>query len=146
MNCDERQLAISMMIDNECAEEELQGLFAHLGACPSCRQFYRESMNLRTRLHRQCVPSVPASVDAHVLSHIRDRKILRMPSWLTSRILIPAPLAAAALILIILGTFAFLKQRATHPSSFAEHEIVYVTTLPVVEVEGIMPNSSLHIQ
>jgi anti-sigma factor RsiW len=141
MNCDERQLAISMMIDNECPIAELQGLFTHLGECPRCLQFHSESMEIRTRLHRERVPSVSSSVDARILAHARGRTILRMPAWMTSRIAIPAPLAAAALVLIILGTFSLLSQRPTQSPSLAEREIVYVTTLPVVEIEGIVPNA-----
>jgi anti-sigma factor RsiW len=145
MNCEERQLAISMMIDNECPEEELQGLFVHLGTCSPCRRFYRESMDLRTRLHQDCIPSVSSSVDARVLSQARGRNILQLPSWLTVRVSIPAPLAAAALILIILGSFAFVKQHGLQSASLADREIVYVTTLPVVEVQGAMLSGSPHI-
>lgn len=136
MNCEQRQLSISMMIDNESPDEDLQGLFEHLGSCAPCRQFYREAMDLRTRLHREGIPSVSASVDHRILSHARRQNVLHLPSWLTSRVSIPAPLAAAALLLIILGSFVFLTQRQMGSDAIAEREIVYVTTLPVVEVHG----------
>jgi predicted anti-sigma-YlaC factor YlaD len=143
MNCEERQLAISTMIDNECPEAELQEVFTHLSTCASCRRFYREAMELRTRLHRERMPAVSSSLDARVLGHAQEPKILQLPLWLTSRVAVPAPLAAAALLLIILGTFSLLTQRPMSNSSLAQQEVVYVPTLPTVEVEGIIPNAFL---
>jgi hypothetical protein len=141
MKCEDRQIAISMMIDNECPEDMLPGLFAHLGGCSSCLQFYRETIDLRTRLHRERVPAVRLSLDARVLSQVIKRKIIRIPGWVTSRVTVPVPLAAAALVVLVLGVWSLIGHRAIDMPP-ADREIVYVTTLPAVEVEGTLPGTS----
>jgi anti-sigma factor RsiW len=139
MECEDFEERVSALIDDECPEAELAGVFAHLGTCPSCLRFYRESMALRARLGRERIPAVRRSVDARILTHVIGRKIIRVPGWVRSRVPVPVPLAAAAVLLVLLGAWSILARIPAGGRAATDTEIVYVTTLPVVEVEAPAP-------
>jgi len=141
MKCEKYEVLISALIDNECPDNDLPGVFAHLGACPSCLRFYSASISLRAELRQERIPAVRLSVDARVLTHVIRKKITHLPGWLSSRVPVPVPLAAAALIVVLLGAWSLLTYGPAGTQAVPETEIVYVTTLPVVEVEAPAPGS-----
>ena len=56
------QEQISQFIDNELAEHDAPDLFAHLSACKVCREFLKESLQLRSRMTHSVGPTSPQSL------------------------------------------------------------------------------------
>ncbi|HAL55127.1 MAG TPA: hypothetical protein DCP63_01290 [Bacteroidetes bacterium] len=51
MKCEEHELRISKLADNELADHVTPELFTHLAGCSDCRTFFRFTLRLRFDLH-----------------------------------------------------------------------------------------------
>jgi anti-sigma factor RsiW len=129
---------ISALIDHELGDEEMGVLFAHLSICRTCRHSLQTVLDLRSDLAQQIPPMAPKELDEKVLQsdgrstrYAGDRKPMRLVVW-KRRISMPVPIAATIMIILIAGSVAL-------SSLWSKTQTVYVTALPVVEVQGYMP-------
>ena len=139
MTCSEHQTNVSRLLDNELPEESQTQTFAHLASCTSCRDFFGASRFIRQ--HLEVMPDFPDEIGAPVLkaepkstahpmaTHRGPRK-----SLLARRIMIPLP-AAAAILLVLAASIVFSID-AYDASARAEEQVIYVPTLPGIEVEA----------
>jgi len=141
MTCDAYQEQVSAMIDNELGDEESCVLFAHLSSCPACRGSLRTSLALRSDFNAQAPLMAPAELDDKVLNRVRsankflgDRKPVPMRLW-KGRVSVPLPVLTMLTLLLILSSITLYSVGTKPP----QVQTVYVTTLPVVEVQGYFP-------
>ena len=59
MNCEEYGLRVSRLLDNTLEKSSLPDVFAHLGVCDQCRQFFQSALEIRRTLHE--APPLPMS-------------------------------------------------------------------------------------
>lgn len=142
MTCDEYQEQTSAMIDRELGDNESGVLFAHLSGCAHCRGSLRSALELRSDLSEQTPLLAPANLDDKVLRSVhatnknfRDRKPIPMRLW-KGRVSVPLPVLTMLTLLLILSSIT-LYSFGTKPQPQAQ--TVYVTTFPVVEVQGYFP-------
>jgi predicted anti-sigma-YlaC factor YlaD len=106
------QEQISQLIDNELPGKESPGLFAHLSTCSDCREFFSESMQLRSKLSSAPVPSSTTNVEHNPWSssHIRRDQGRRSPLQLNSRRAVAKrqlPAIALMLFMFVVGGLLF---------------------------------------
>jgi anti-sigma factor RsiW len=153
MNCTLYHEDVSRYIDRELDEGRIAVLFAHLAGCTGCREFLGSMMELRSTLHRIPPPGVPATLDRRIESIRPGRRksapavLDRVYSWWNRRLLVPVPaLAGTALLLLTAALVSFSlwqdARRATAPGL----QVMYIMSLPTVEVEGIAPAQTPSIQ
>jgi predicted anti-sigma-YlaC factor YlaD len=135
MNCGDYRLSVSALVDNECQGEDIQKTFAHLAACAECRDFYEHVIALKRRFHAVESEFPTKMLDRRVLV-ATGSKVFHLPYWAKKRISLPAPLAWAALLLVLMGAGAVVARLSPSGIPVSEPGVVYVTTLPVVEVEA----------
>jgi len=154
MECTNVQEQLSAFIDGEADAASEPMLFAHLTECLGCRDFFRDAQAMHAEVHRARPLRAPANLDRRVLgteaSHLLARRMPR-ESFLRAiraRVSVPMPVAAAVIILLT-ATLAFLFRgpgRGLFVSPAPIREVVYVMTLPAVEVEATVPaaHSAIH--
>jgi anti-sigma factor RsiW len=138
MTCEQYEEQVSALIDHELNDEETQVLFVHLSTCRACRHSLQSVLELRSGLSEEVAPMAPKELDQKVLNvmsiakHLKgDRKPARGYVW-TRRISIPVPIAAAIATILIAGSIAV-------SALVRNTQTVYITTFPVVEVQGYTP-------
>jgi anti-sigma factor RsiW len=112
MNCDDHQENASRFMDGELEASEQAGLFAHLSSCPECRSFLATSVRAR-EVMRKSPASLPEGIDDELFERLSNHPLLRPaihdrpPSFWHREIILSYPLAAAALILVVLASLLF---------------------------------------
>jgi anti-sigma factor RsiW len=146
MNCEQYQEYVSQFIDGELEEGRESELFHHLSTCASCQEFLKSTMQLRSELWktqavplpgqlREKNPSFPVSDHAHVRS-----KSQRFAWMRHSRSISLLTAGFAVLLTIILSITCTTLWYQAHAVS--NETVVFVPTLPSVEVHGHIPSSS----
>jgi predicted anti-sigma-YlaC factor YlaD len=146
MNCEQYQENISQFIDGEleCASET--SLFQHLSTCDECCRFLKETMNLRSELLNKQTVTVPERLKNNILAKIVTPSITFWPKnhnfeWLRQGRMISLRIVGFALVIAILASIAFTS--LWYRSNIVSNEtVVYMPTLPTVEVRGYIPSSS----
>jgi len=152
--CEGYQEKVSRLIDNELGERESPSLFEHLGLCEECRRFLQTNLRIRSGMQEHGPLLAPVHLDQKVLgTTLTTRGLvpgrLAIPSGLWKRrVSLPASLAAAVVVLLMLGSIVlsslWFGTQKTQPE--LQTQTVYVTTFPVVEVQGYYPQSKTTIQ
>lgn len=146
MTCDDHQEKVSQFLDNELPVDEERQLFRHLGGCDSCRGFLATVVQTRHML--LCARPVRSDerVDRALERRLRTGETF-MPEhparrlW-GERISLRLPVAAVlAALLIAASMFVGTTITPAHQPISAER-VVYVTTLPTVDVVGHRPSES----
>jgi predicted anti-sigma-YlaC factor YlaD len=146
MNCEQYQEQISQFIDSELESVNEPRLFHHLSACDECRGFLKETMSLRSELLNTQSPTVPEQLKRNILAKIVTASISFRPKshsfeWLRQSRMISLRIVGLALVITILASVALTS--LWYRSNIVTNEtVVYVPTLPVVEVRGYIPFSS----
>ena len=154
MNCERYQEFVSQFADGELQGAGESEMFAHLRGCATCRAFFRTAMQVRLSVVRDTSTVVPESLDSRV-NLIDDRSPARQPAALlrwkelfTRRLLVPAPVFAAAIILLVVSLGAFVATLTIRSEERAQMAsgANYIMLLPEVEVRGIYqaPSQNIH--
>jgi len=138
MDCRTWEERTSALVDYEVSDQEASFIFAHLAECASCRRFHRNVLLIQRDLVQspESFPTMPEHKadgpqrDATGLSAVPTRMghaaAIRVPRRLA--------LSAAALIMILAGSTATLLFQG--PLGSASERIIFVGSLPTVEVEA----------
>ena len=153
MNCTVYHEEVSRYIDRELDEGRLAPLFAHLAGCEHCRGFLGSMMELRSTLHGLPAPAVPATLDRRIRSIRPGRRrpvrdlFDRISSWWNLRLSVPVPaLAGTAVLLLSAALVSFSLWQSAHRTPAPELQVMYIMSLPTVEVEGFAPAQTPSIQ
>ncbi len=153
MNCTVYHEEVSLYIDRELDEGRIVSLFAHLAGCKNCRGFLGSMMELRSALHRLPAPAVPATLDTRIRRIRPGRRnpvpvvFDRMISWWNRRLSISVPaLAGTALLLLTAALVSFSLWQSARRTPAPELQVMYIMSLPTVEVEGFAPAQTPSIQ
>ena len=144
MSCEQFEEQVSAYVDHELRDDEAGALFIHLGGCASCRKAMTGALDLRSGLRDQAPPLAPKELDEKVLSIVRRRQF-----WISNRqaasatvwqrrISMRIPVAAAAMIILLFGSF-FASILWVGPSESADNpkvQTVFLTAVPTVEVRA----------
>ncbi len=142
MKCVEIQTQLDLLLDGELPRESEEAVFGHLAGCKECRTYVSVLSQARVAMKaEQC--DVPRSMDKKVLSLMNGHSIgIVRPLW-RSRIPVPIPLLAAALLcLVALTVFVLIdrteegKQQTVTGNLVQAERIEYLYVLPAVEVVG----------
>jgi len=141
MNCNDVQIEISAYADGELSGSDARVMFAHLSACAECQAFLTDTLRLRAEL-RTWEVRIPAPTPGQKRAALRRREatggVIRR---LISRRLEMPFAAAAGIALVLLGVSLFSVSlwlggsaaRAKNP------EVVYMLSMPAVEVRAVKP-------
>ena len=153
MNCTGYHEDVSRYIDRELDEGRIAPLFAHLAGCENCRGFLGSMMALRSTLHRLPAPGVPATLDRRIRSirpgRRRSARVLfdRISFWWNLRLPVPVPvLAGTAALLLSAALVSFSLWQSARRTPAPELQVMYIMSLPTVEVEGFAPAQPPPIQ
>ena len=146
MNCEQYQEYVSQFIDSELNNAGESSLFHHLSSCDNCRGFLKETLSLRSDLLNKGATIVPEPLNRKILANIITTSSLRRPARLTvdwikqGRMM---SLRAVGFILAFTVLTSAVFTSLVYQSYFASKEtVVYVPTLPTVEVRGYIATSS----
>ena len=142
MKCVEIQTQLDMLLDGELPNESEEAVFGHLAGCKECRTYVSILTQARVAMRKE-VSEVPRGLDDKVLSlSNRLSAASELPFW-RSRVPVPIPLLAAALLcLVALTVFALIdKSKSGEPQAVTGNlvqaeRIEYLYVLPAVEVVG----------
>lgn len=138
MDCRAWEERTSALVDYEVSDQEASSVFAHLAECASCRRFHRNVLLIQRDLVQspEAFPTAPerevdeVQQDATGLypapTRMGHATVIRMPRRLV--------LSAAALIMLLAGSTAALLIQG--PVRSASERIIFVGSLPTVEVEA----------
>jgi anti-sigma factor RsiW len=153
MNCAAYHEDVSRYIDRELDEGRIALLFVHLGGCAGCRDFLSSIMELRSALHRLPAPSAPATLDRRIHAIRPGRQRLTpllidlVHGWWNRRLLIPVPaLAGTALLLLSAALVSFSLWQSARHLAVPKLQVMYIMSLPTVDVEGFAPAQHPPIQ
>jgi len=112
MNCDEFQENASRFMDGKLEAGDQARLFAHLSSCTDCRSFLASSVRVREVI-RKDPATLPAGIDEELFERLSGHHVLRavgqnrpQPFW-RREVMLSFPLAAAALLLVVLASMLF---------------------------------------
>lgn len=133
MSCNEYQEQVSQYIDGELGDERSGTLFKHVGTCAECRSFMRSTLVLRSKIH-----------DETLMEREMQEEIVRTksagsaikPALLGRRISLSPAVAASVLMLVIMITALVVGSGGNQKPIESSGEVVYVTSLPTIEVQG----------
>lgn len=145
--CEQYEETMSAYIDAQADDTAGAELFAHMGTCPTCRQTFATMSAIRPRLAAAAVPEIPVRLDRRIrrLHAAPAARVSRLREVWTRRLTIPAPAFALALLIVsmtILATALWLRGR---PAPAAEQQVMYIMSMPAVEVEGVPGRTDTHI-
>ncbi len=109
MNCDDFQEHASRFIDGMLNASDQAALFEHLSDCSGCRSFLSSSVRVREVIEHDHV-DVPTELDEKIFERLSGRPNLfpaaqdRKRSLWRREVVLSFPLAAAALLLVILAS------------------------------------------
>lgn len=160
--CATFEITISAYLDGESTEQEKQGVFLHLAECGDCRSFLESLVNMKVDSARERKAVLSPALDAQILRISRQAQPAKAVTSFQPRAgkldalallrrlretKIPLSFAAAALIILMAGTFA-LSSYWMHSQLGAEtpkERDVYIHMLPAVEVEPhVVRQQGLH--
>ena len=101
MKCDAIAELACLFVDGELDVDGQSTLFGHLGECVECRSFLQGLLRIREIQHREQVV-FPSEIDRGVLDAVSTQRPVRVISLWRKSISLPVPVAAAALLLIVL--------------------------------------------
>ncbi len=137
MTCNDYQEQISAYVDSELEPAGETALFAHLGICPTCRGFLKDTVQLRVDLRSQVSVAQPAALDRRVSrSMIRLGMQTQREMWTTTagafahRVSVRVAGIAVALAILSSVILTSLWYRA-EPSNAT---VVYMPALSAVQV------------
>jgi len=143
--CEGYQLAASYYVDGELKPSERADLFSHMAKCERCAWFLEQAIRIRLALatgqqHQPAKEIIPLLMHAPDEPAIRSVQRKIMPALMQRltwsahrrRISIPLPIAAATIIILIVGSLAL-------SSLWSKTQTIYVTTFPAVEVRPYTP-------
>jgi anti-sigma factor RsiW len=134
MTCREIQTALSAYIDGELPEEAAAGMFAHLSTCTACREFLTDVLRVRAALHLPSVLTPNLPVDR---GHVPRGPLRRL---VAQRLEIPfAAAAGIALVLLSISLLSLSLWLHAPPERPPQREVVYMLSLPPVEVHAVKP-------
>jgi anti-sigma factor RsiW len=153
MNCTVYHEDMSRYIDRDLDEGRTASLFGHLAGCEQCRAFLGSLMELRSALHRLPPPGVPATLDRRIRNIRPGRRrsvpVLfdRISYWWNRRLPVPVPaLAGTALFLLTAALVSFALWQSARRTPAPELQVMYIMSLPTVDVEGFAPAQTPSIQ
>jgi len=131
MGHEKMEEVVSAFMDGQIDVEAETLLFAHLGSCAECREFFKGSLTLQKDIG-QTRPSVSPSLKPAQLSP------LRLQIWRKS---VPFPIAALIAMVALVSTIALgtLWLRPNDESAKSKQEVVYIQRLPAIQVVGFYP-------
>lgn len=146
--CEQYEETMSAYIDGQADDTAGAELFAHMGTCPACRQTFAAMGSIRPRLAAAATPEVPLRLDRRIrrLHAAPAARVSRLREIWTRRLTIPAPAFALALLIIsmtLLASAVWLKGR---PVPAEEQQVMYIMSMPAVEVEGVPGRTDTHRQ
>lgn len=146
--CEQYEETMSAYIDGQADDAAGAELFAHMGTCPACRQTFAAMGSIRPRLAAAATPEVPLRLDRRIrrLHAAPAARVSRLREIWTRRLTIPAPAFALALLIIsmtLLASAVWLKGR---PVPAEEQQVMYIMSMPAVEVEGVPGRTDTHRQ
>ena len=146
--CERYEEALSAYIDGALSDTAGAELFAHLGACASCRRSFAAMSLIRTRLAAAPAPEVPERLDRRIrrLHAAPAARVSRLRTVWTQRFTIPAPAFALALLIASITILASVLWLKTTPATGGEQQVMYIMSMPAVEVEGVPDHSSSRVQ
>ena len=110
MNCEEAELLLESLHDDNLEPRLKTRVERHLADCPSCGGIMKGLQNMRGVIRKGFIPPPSASLDRIVMREIRRAGALRRPQKTTwwqrmfgGSVKIPKPAFAAALIMIAVG-------------------------------------------
>ena len=139
-------------------------LFAHLSSCADCRSFLASSVAVREVISKDSV-ALPAGIDEAIFEQLSSRLVHGAasrhhpePIW-RRHVVLSFPLAAAALLLVVLASmlfsFLFLKSNEGGPAfetvfgkvqaAAGRQTIVVVYQLPEEEVVTLPPSKMFEV-
>jgi anti-sigma factor RsiW len=139
---------MSAYVDGELDDAAGAGLFAHLGACASCRRSFASLSTIRQHFASAPVPDVPERLDRRIrgLHAAPAARVSRLRTIWSQRLTIPAPAFALVLLIASVTILASLLWLKTTPAPAGEQQVMYIMSMPAVEVEGVPDHSSSHVQ
>ncbi|MBI3110773.1 MAG: zf-HC2 domain-containing protein [Ignavibacteriales bacterium] len=118
MTCEQYQMQIAQLFDNELRGEESSTVFAHLGACSECRDFFQASLQVRAELMNAETITAPDELDDRMRGAgliPTEQTFSRKTSIWDLRIVFPLPTAASIALLLIIGSL-FVAPALFHDS------------------------------
>jgi len=87
MACEQYQVQLSALLDDEIEPHEMRAVLDHVLGCPDCARFYREARGLQLIVERiePAAAERSASAPARVTAATRDRARERAAGWLRPR-------------------------------------------------------------
>jgi len=139
MKCDEIQEQASQYIDGELGDADAGELFAHLGTCLQCRVFLRGSLELRSKIHDDILKT-EASVTQKTKKLVGHQEHAIRFALDKNRLSLSFAAAIGFVTVIVVATLlASLALRTSDPGDNPEPKVVYLMSLPTVEVQGVYP-------
>lgn len=146
--CERYEEAMSAYMDGAVDDTTGADLFAHLGSCASCRRSFAAMSAIRTRMAAEPAPEVPERLDRRVrrLYAAPAARVSRLRTVWTQRFTIPAPAFALALLIVSVTILASVMWLKAAPAPAGEQQVMYIMSMPAVEVEGVPNHPSSHVQ
>ncbi|TKJ39114.1 hypothetical protein CEE37_11895 [candidate division LCP-89 bacterium B3_LCP] len=105
MNCEERQVNISAMLDGELSGQELIETVSHLSECQACMKEFRRFQSLQSLIEEETsIPEAPPGLWDRISQAVPQKPVAKIIPLRTKFIKI-ASIAAALLIFFGLGYF-----------------------------------------
>lgn len=101
VSCNWVQDRVEAYVDGELQDQALDAVNRHLYDCPVCAGELALARQILNSLHRLPLPAVPSRLAAAVFERIVAERLSRRRRW--TRLRYPTVLAAAAVILMIVG-------------------------------------------
>lgn len=144
--CDEYQEQASQYIDGELSDEDSENLFRHLSACADCRWFLRSTLELRSKIQDEMLMETENSLRAQpsgfttaFATEPTSRRSITTPgpAFFRRKLTVSPALAAGMIVLIIIITALIAGPAKESGTTKSAKEVVYATSLPTVEVQGL---------
>ncbi len=133
MGCNEYEEQVSQYIDGELGDEHSGTLFKHLGTCAECRSFLRSTLELRSKIHDEML--IEREMQEEIVRTKSAGSAIR-PALLGRRISLSPAVALSILVLVVMITTLVVGSVGEQTSIGSSREVVYVTSLPTIEVQG----------
>jgi predicted anti-sigma-YlaC factor YlaD len=103
VDCNASQERLSLLLDGEAPALEQAEMFAHLGVCPGCRDWFDTLTTVRRTALRDR-DEIAHGADDLLLPRVARREVRRLPARPFGRVWrLPVPMAAALAVLLLAG-------------------------------------------
>jgi anti-sigma factor RsiW len=150
--CERYEEAMSAYCDAELDDAAGAELFSHLGSCPECRRAFASYTALRPRIAAVQLLDVPVRLDRRI-ARLHSSPAARFSrlrqsarSVWTGRLVVPAPALALGLLLLTASILVSALVIKTTPPPPGEQQVMYIFSMPAIEVQGVPDQTSSHIQ